>query len=76
MNPMKIMQLKGNIDRFKKEHQKMLSFFKTISKKAMAEGSVLEIKVTSTEGKEYVANIKLTQNDMEIVKIISEMGGE
>ena len=53
----------------------MVPFFRTISQKALTEGSVLEIKATAVDGKEYVSNIRLTGNDIELINILSEMGG-
>ncbi len=75
MNPMMLLQIKEKIDTFQKEHPKMLSFFKTIHRKALAEGSVLEIKAISADGREYVSNIKVTANDMELIRLLSGMGG-
>ena len=75
MNPMMIMKIKGMIDNFRQEHPKMVPFFRTISQKALTEGSVLEIKATAVDGKEYVSNIRLTGNDIELINILSEMGG-
>ncbi len=75
MNPMMILQIKEKIDTFKKEHPKMLPFFKTINQKALEEGSILEIKATSVDGVEYVSNIKVTANDIEMIRIISGLGG-
>ncbi len=53
----------------------MLPFFKTINQKALEEGSILEIKATSVDGVEYVSNIKVTANDIEMIRIISGLGG-
>ena len=52
----------------------MLTFLRTIHQKALSEGSVLEIKATSVDGKEYVSNIKVTANDMELIRLLSGMG--
>ena len=74
MNPMIILQIREKIDIFRKEHPKILPFLKTIDRKALEEGSVLEIKATSVDGQEYVSNIKITANDIELIRIISGMG--
>ena len=52
----------------------MIPFFKTIHKKALAEGNVLEIKAIAADGKEYVSNIRMTANDMEIVRMLGDLG--
>ena len=73
MNPMMLIQLKEKIDTFRTEHPKMVPFFKMINQKALSEGSVLEIKATSVDGNEYVSNIKVTANDIELIKLLSAM---
>ncbi|MBR1635898.1 MAG: hypothetical protein IJ682_12680 [Lachnospiraceae bacterium] len=74
MNPMELLKLKDKVGTFQREHPKMLPFFKTIHKKALAEGNVLEIKAIAADGKEYVSNIRMTANDMEIVRMLGELG--
>lgn len=73
MNPMMLMQLKDKAETFGREHPKMMPFFQTISQRALTEGSVLEIKATSVDGEEYVSNIKITANDMELISLLSGM---
>ena len=74
MNPMVLMEIKAKIDKFGKEHPKMLPFFKTVSRDALSVGSVLELKATSLDGKEYVSNIRITENDVELINLISSLG--
>ena len=75
MNPMMLLQIKEKIDIFREQHPKMRSFIHVIKDKAIAVGSVIEIKVTSPDGQEYVSNIKVTENDVELIRIITELGG-
>ena len=75
MNPMMVLQIKDKIDTFRREHPKMLSFLGMINRKALSEGSVLEIKATSVDGQEYVSNIRVSANDMELIKLLSGMKG-
>ena len=74
MNPMMLIQIKEKIDVFRREHPKVMPFFKTINNQALQEGSVLEIKVTDTAGKEYVSNIRVTENDINLIRLISGLG--
>ena len=75
MNPMTLLKIKDKIGTFRKEHPKMVKFFERINEKAMTEGSVMEIKVTTVEGREYASNIRVTANDAELFRILSELGG-
>ena len=74
MNPMFLMQAKQRLELFQKEHPKVLPFFNTVKAQALREGTVLELKVTDPDGKEYVSNIRLTANDVETVRMLSEQG--
>ena len=75
MNPMILLQIKEKIDIFREQHPKMRSFVHVIKQKAISVGSVIEIKVTSPDGQEYVSNIKVTENDVDLIRIITERGG-
>ncbi len=72
MNPMALMKIRERLMIFQSEHPKMLPFFNVIKTNALMEGSVFEIKAISPDGKEYVSNIKLTANDIETLKMLSE----
>ncbi len=74
MNPMDMMQLAGRLGIFKKQHPKFGKFLKAVAAKGLTEGSVMEVKFKSTDEKEYVANIKLTPEDIETINMIKNMG--
>ena len=72
MNPTMLLQTKQRLDVFNKEHPKMGAFLKTVKEKALAEGAVIEIKVTGTDGQEYVSNIKMTRNDLKTIEMFTD----
>ena len=63
---MNLMQLKETWGTFKSNHPKFPLFFKAVSASALKEGSVVEIKVTSPEGKTLTTNLKLAASDLEL----------
>lgn len=67
MNPLALVKIKPLLKTFKENHPKFLMFVRKTLKEA-DEGSVVEVKITTSEGKEYFTNIKLSENDMELVK--------
>ncbi len=73
MNPMSLLKIKERFTQFNADHPKVVPFFKTVGAHAMVPGSVFEIKVTDPEGKEYVSNIRLNENDIETIKTIMEL---
>lgn len=73
MNPMALMQVKGLLDRFKNSHPKVPMFFKAASQ-SISEGSIIEICVTSPDGKKINTNMKVTAEDLELVEQLKNIG--
>ena len=73
MNPMALMGLKSSFDKFKNNHPKFVAFVQTMAAKGLPEGTILECKVISPDGKEYQANLKITKEDLELFQKIKEM---
>ncbi len=73
INPMKLVQLKPMWGRFQKNHPKFRQFFSAAAKAGVSEGSVIEISIRTAEGKELSTNVKLTDDDMEMIHTISEI---
>lgn len=73
MNPMKLLQLKNSWEQFKQNHPKFSSFWKAVYKNSLNEGTVIEFKVTTPEGKELASNIKLQQSDLKFFEEIMSM---
>ena len=62
-----IQKLKSGLDTFRLTHPKFPLFLKAVSQDALTEGTVIEISVTTPEGKNYCSNIKLGSEDMEFI---------
>ncbi|MBE5961938.1 MAG: hypothetical protein E7256_11270 [Lachnospiraceae bacterium] len=73
LNPTKLFKIKGAWDRFVQNHPKFPMFLQAINRGAIREGSIVEIKVTTPEGKEISSNVKVTASDIELFQEISEM---
>lgn len=67
MNPMALFKLKGLLDAFRENHPKVLPFF-GVAGRYIKEGTVIELKVKSDEGKELLCNIKVTPQDIELFR--------
>ena len=70
MNPIAMMQVAGRIKIFKEQHPKALAFIQSVSEGDLREGTIIEVKVTTPEGKESVSNIKLTKDDIETFNLL------
>ena len=51
LNPLKLMQLKSAWQSFARRHPKFPLFWKAVYKQGLVDGTVLEFKVTTPEGK-------------------------
>ncbi len=67
MNPLALVKLKPLLKSFKENHPKFLMFVRKALKET-DEGSIAEVKITTAEGKEFFTNIKITQQDMELIQ--------
>lgn len=64
---LKFQQMKNSLKRFDNDHPKFKNFINAIMREqALREEAVIEISVTSPEGKNYCSNIKLNAEDIEL----------
>ena len=75
MNPKMILQLKTMLTKFRQNHPKVPQFFSAASK-AINEGSVIEISLTTAEGRELCTNMRVTQDDLEMIRTLGEMASK
>ena len=73
INPMQLMGLRKDMDNFKKNHPKFVQFIQALTQSGIQEGTILECKVITPEGKEMQANIKITQEDLELFQKLKNM---
>ena len=71
-NPMAMLQMKERLNIFNQDHPRVAPFFNAVGGNALMEGSVLELKVTTPEGKEYITNLRLNANDLETIDMLKK----
>lgn len=69
----KLQTLKKHLDIFQKNHPKFQHFLNAVSRDALREGSVIEIKVTSPEKKTYITNLKLKKDDLDFLHALQQL---
>ncbi|MCI6060479.1 MAG: hypothetical protein MR729_04895 [Dorea sp.] len=69
-----IQKIKSGMDRFRANHPKFPLFLNAVSQNALMEGTVIEINVTTPEGRNYCTNVKLQADDMEFLNSLKSMG--
>lgn len=72
MNPMMLMQMKGMLDTFTKNHPKVPMFFNAAAQ-SINEGSVIEMSVVSPDGKKICTNMRVTADDLKLVEQLKNM---
>ncbi len=68
IDPMQLFKMKSMWDQFTQRHPKFPAFLRAMAQGAITEGSVLEITVTTAEGKVISSNLKVTKEDLEMVE--------
>ena len=75
-NPTIIFQMKNMWERFQKNHPKFPRFLQVVGNECMQEGTVIEISVTKANGENITSNIKLNQEDMDLIAAIKNLSGQ
>lgn len=73
MNPVKLLQLKAAWERFKNNHPKFPKFLSTVYRNHLKEGTLIEFKVTSPDGEEISANLRIKEDDMALMQELSSL---
>lgn len=75
MNPMQLLKMKGMLDRFRKDHPKFVPFMENAAAR-IDEGTVIEISVTTRDGRQSCTNLRVNQADMEMIREIVHFSKE
>lgn len=73
INPAKLMKIKSSWDKFTQNHPKFPQFISAVQSNGIEEGSVIEINITTVEGKTMSTNVKITASDKEMLAELSEL---
>ena len=69
----RLQALKKHLEVFQKNHPRFQHFLNAVSRDALKEDSVIEINVTTPEGKKYVTNLKLKKDDLDFLPALQEL---
>lgn len=68
INPMKLLELKNLWSAFTRRHPKFHNLFPPYSRPAFPEGTVIEVQITTPDGRTFTSNPKVQPEDIEAVK--------
>ncbi|WP_461810093.1 hypothetical protein [Faecalimonas sp.] len=72
INPMSLLKYKNAWEKFSENHPKFPHFLRAVSKNTLSEGTLIEITVTTPDGKSYSSNLKVKPED---IKLLQELRG-
>ncbi|MCR5294763.1 MAG: hypothetical protein K6E30_06260 [Lachnospiraceae bacterium] len=65
MNPFELIRLKGFWDSFSAAHPKLVPFAKSVYPAAFGEGTVVDVRITDPNGRNYHYNLRISAEDMQ-----------
>ena len=68
MNPTMLLTLKKKWDEFTERHPKFAAFLHDVAGHGITEGSIIDIKVTLPDGKVYQSNMRVSEEDLELIR--------
>ena len=74
INPKKMIEMQNAGKQFIASHPKFLPFWKAVGHTALKEGTVVEFKVTTPEGKVLESNLKLSASDVSSIQKVLSYG--
>ena len=74
MNPMALMAMKAQFEQFRDRHPKFLQFF-SVAGESVTEDCLIEVSLTTADGKKMLTNMKVTQEDLELIAQMKKLMG-
>lgn len=75
MNPSAMFQVMEAFKRFQNNHPKVVSYVKTVFGPGLPEGTVLEITCTKPGEEPVTTNMKITQDDLDLLQSLKNIQG-
>lgn len=72
INPMNFRKYQERLQLFTQQHPRVFPFLQDVADHAIEPGSIIEMTVTTPEGKKYVSNIKVNPDDVETVRMAKD----
>lgn len=68
-NPMELMKIMGIWNSFKANHPKFPKFMAAVAQPGViSANTILEMKITTADGRTLETNLKITESDMELIQ--------
>ena len=74
-NPAAIFKAKKSWDTFCRNHPRFPAFLQAVQASGIQEGTVIEVTVTTPEGKNMTTNVRITASDLQAVEDLKGING-
>ncbi|MBR1471652.1 MAG: hypothetical protein IJ600_08435 [Lachnospiraceae bacterium] len=75
MNPMDFLKIRQLLGAFSSNHPKFFPFMRAVAQAGAREGTIVEMTVTTPEGQKLETNLRLSDTDLELIRMMREMAG-
>ena len=65
MNPLALLKVKKSWDPFCGNHPRFPAFLQAVQSAGIKEGTIIEVNITTPEGRNMMTNVKITASDMQ-----------
>lgn len=74
MNPTAMIKIMSAKSQFERNHPKFVAFLKSVFSRPIEEGTVMEIRLVRPGEEPVTANIKILQEDLDLLAQLKELG--
>lgn len=72
----KFMQIRRIMEQLQRSHPRFPAFLTAVRAAGIHEGTVIEVKVTEPDGREFITNVRVKEEDLEAVRALGELQRE
>ena len=75
MNPIALFKAKKSWDTFCGNHPRFPAFLQAVQTAGIKEGTIIEVSITTPEGKNMMTNVRITASDMQAFEDLKGLQG-
>ncbi len=73
LNPVIIFKMKELLEKFQKNHPKVMPFLRAVGQKGVTEGTIIEAKIIFPDETQMITNIQINEEDLELIRTYNEL---
>ncbi len=72
MDITQLFRLRSNVEEFKSNHPRVVAFLGDAGRE-LDEGSIVEVSVTTSDGRKMTSNMRVMESDLELLRMVGEL---